>query len=31
LKLRWGHRLLDDPYYSPNLTLDAEDGGVRVQ
>jgi len=31
LKLRWGERLLDDPYYSPNLTLDAEDGGVRVQ
>ena len=31
LKLRWGHRLLDDPYYSPNLTLDAETGATRVQ
>ncbi len=31
LKLRWGNRLLDDPYYSPNLTLDAENGATRVQ
>ena len=31
LKLRWGDRLLDDPYYSPNLTLDAETGATRVQ
>ena len=31
LKLRWGHRLLDDPYYSRNLTLDAETGATRVQ
>ncbi len=31
LKLRWGDRLLDDPYYSPNLTLDAENGATRVQ
>ena len=31
LQMRWGERLLDDPYGSPNLTVDAEDGGVRVQ
>ena len=31
LRLRWGDRLLDDPYYSPNLTLDAEDGTIRTQ
>lgn len=31
LRLRWGERLPDDPYSSPNLTLDAEDGGIRVQ
>ena len=31
LKERWGQRLLDDPYASPNLTVDAEDGTVRVQ
>ena len=31
LKLRWGNRLLADPYYSPNLTLDAENGATRVQ
>ena len=28
---RWGERLLRDPYYSPNLTLDAEDFSVRVR
>ncbi len=31
LKRRWGNRLLDDPYYSPNLTLEAENGAIRVQ
>lgn len=31
LRLRWGDRLLDDPYYSPNLTVDTEDGTVRTQ
>jgi GT2 family glycosyltransferase len=24
MKARWGSRLLEDPYYSPNLTLDTE-------
>jgi GT2 family glycosyltransferase len=28
---RWGERLFRDPYYSPNLTLDAEDFSVRVR
>ena len=31
LRERWGARLLDDPYGSPNLTVDAEDGSIRVQ
>ncbi len=31
LKEKWGERLLDDPYGSPNLTVDAEDGTFRVQ
>ncbi len=31
LRLRWGDRLLDDPYYSPNLTVDAETGAIRTQ
>ena len=31
LKERWGERLLDDPYASPSLTVDAEDGSIRVQ
>ena len=31
LRLRWGDRLLDDPYYSPNLTVDTEDGTIRTQ
>ncbi len=31
LKEKWGERLLDDPYGSPNLTVDAEDGTIRVQ
>ncbi|WP_129219535.1 glycosyltransferase family 2 protein [Lichenibacterium ramalinae] len=31
LKERWGERLLDDPYGSPNLTMEAEDGTIRVQ
>ncbi|HEX4768595.1 MAG TPA: glycosyltransferase family 2 protein [Lichenihabitans sp.] len=31
LRLRWGEALLDDPYYSPNLTVDAENGAIRTQ
>ncbi len=31
LRLRWGEALLDDPYYSPNLTVDAESGAIRTQ
>ena len=31
LRLRWGQALLDDPYYSPNLTADAESGAIRTQ
>ena len=31
LRLRWSDRLLADPYYSPNLTLDAETGAIRTQ
>ncbi len=31
LRLRWGETLLDDPYYSPNLTVDAENGAIRTQ
>ena len=31
LRLRWADRLLADPYYSPNLTLDAETGAIRTQ
>ena len=31
LREKWGERLLDDPYGSPNLTVDAEDGSTRVQ
>ncbi|WP_237476830.1 glycosyltransferase family 2 protein [Lichenibacterium dinghuense] len=31
LREQWGERLLDDPYSSPNLTVDAEDGSIRVQ
>ena len=31
LRERWGERLLDDPYGSPNLTVDGEDGSIRVQ
>ena len=31
LRLRWGERLLADPFYSPNLTLETEAGGVRTQ
>ena len=30
LRERWGERLLDDPYASPNLTVDSEDGSIRV-
>ena len=29
MKRRWGHLLLRDPYYSPNLTLSGEDYGIR--
>jgi O-antigen biosynthesis protein len=28
IKARWGDRLLRDPAYNPNLTLDAEDWGL---
>jgi len=28
MKQRWGDRLLNDPAYNPNLTLDAEDFGL---
>ena len=31
LREKWGERLLDDPYGSPNLTVEAEDGTIRVQ
>jgi GT2 family glycosyltransferase len=31
LRLRWGARLLEDPYYSANLTVDAENGAIRTQ
>ena len=31
LRLRWGEALLDDPYYSPNLTVDAESGAIRTR
>lgn len=31
LKERWGQRLFDDPYSSPNLTVETEDGTIRVQ
>ena len=31
LRTVWGERLLDDPYGSPNLTVDGEDGSTRVQ
>ncbi len=31
LKQKWGERLLDDPYGSPNQTVDAEDGSIRLQ
>ena len=31
LRLRWGDRLLDDPYYSPNLTVETESVGIRTQ
>ncbi len=31
LRLRWGDRLLDDPYYSPNLTVETESGSIRTQ
>lgn len=31
LRLRWGDRLLDDPYHSPNLTVEAETGAIRTQ
>jgi GT2 family glycosyltransferase len=27
---RWGNRLKADPYYSPNLTLEHEDFGLRM-
>jgi len=29
MKERWGHILLKDPYYNPNLTLDSEDFRLR--
>ena len=28
MKQRWGDALLNDPAYSPNLTLDSEDFGL---
>jgi glycosyltransferase involved in cell wall biosynthesis len=28
MKARWGKQLLEDPYYSPNLTLDREDFSI---
>lgn len=31
VKARWGNQLLDDPCYSPNLTLDSEDFAICVQ
>ena len=31
LRLRWGDRLLHDPYYSPNLTSESESGAIRTQ
>jgi len=30
MRTRWGAALLRDPYYNPNLTLDAEDFGLRA-
>ena len=30
IRRRWGPRLFNDPYYSPNLTLDRPDFSVRV-
>ena len=30
MRRRWGSVLLNDPYYNPNLTLDAEDFSIRV-
>lgn len=29
MRRRWGEALLDDPYYSPNLTLERENFGLR--
>ena len=31
MKKRWGRTLLDDPYYSPNLTLKNENFGIRLE
>lgn len=31
MQSRWGDRLVDDPYYSPNLTRDREDFGIRTR
>jgi GT2 family glycosyltransferase len=31
MKERWGNRLLSDPYYNPNLTLDREDFGIAAR
>jgi len=30
MQRRWGDRLLNDPYYNPNLTLEREDFGLRL-
>ena len=31
MQRRWGATLLDDPYYSPHLTRDAEDFSLRLR
>lgn len=31
LQRRWSRRILHDPYYSPSLTMDGEDYGIRVR
>lgn len=30
MKRKWGEKLLKDPYYNPNLTLDREDFSIRI-
>ena len=31
MQQRWGEQLLNDPYYSPHLTYDAEDFSLRLR